>query len=265
MSNFSKRFGFHDPEREITIREDAPEELRYALLSLAEDCGLRPNRMRSIACGILLRRPEPSNWSEYPNVWMEVENLIYEAPWYKVYDIAERFAKSLKETDFESKLNNVFSELGIGWQIIDGAITTRGPEPFEASVRDAAAVLEASGHPTALSELNEARRDLSRRPKPDLTGAIQHAEAALECVAREIAGTPKATLGDILKRYKDRLGIPAALILALEKQWGYASEVARHVREGLEPRRAEAELVVTTAGSIIVYLLNKKKAEDDPF
>jgi len=57
--------------------------------------------------------------------------------------------------------------------------------------------------PATRDELHEALDDLSRRPEPDLTGAIQHAMAALECVASDTYGNPKATLGDIIKRYPD--------------------------------------------------------------
>ena len=66
---FSRRFGHGPEEREITIREDAPEEVRGAILEIAEgELGVSPSRLRSVLCTVLRKLPEPSNWSDYPNV-----------------------------------------------------------------------------------------------------------------------------------------------------------------------------------------------------
>jgi hypothetical protein len=112
-----------------------------------------------------------------------------------------------------------------------------------------------TGRCTARNEIHQALVDLSRRPAPDVTGAVQHALAALECVARDACGDPKATLGDILKRYPDLL--PRPLDAAIEKVWGYASEHGRHLREGREPTMAEAELLVGMASVVSTYLVKK--------
>jgi hypothetical protein len=45
-----------------------------------------------------------------------------------------------------------------------------------------------------------ARSRLWRTPEADLTGAVQPAMAALECVARSACGDEKATLGEAIKR-----------------------------------------------------------------
>lgn len=103
--------------------------------------------------------------------------------------------------------------------------------------------------------MHEAVADLSRRPSPDITGAIQHAMASLECVARETCGDPKATLGEIIKRHNEL--IPPPLDQAISKAWGYASEHARHIREGREPAYAEAELIVGLCASVSTYLSRK--------
>ena len=97
--------------------------------------------------------------------------------------------------------------------------------------------------------------DLSKRPEPDLTGAVQHAMAALECTAREITKNPSATLGDILRRHTNLF--PKPLNEAVPKLWGYASETGRHLREGRTPTRLEAELIVGVASSCCTYLAGK--------
>jgi hypothetical protein len=263
---FSKRNRL-STAKEISIREDAPESLRYFVLDAAKQLGYGPSALRTIVCRVLRTRPDPSNWSEYPNVWDEVQYLIYGCDWFKVYDIVEALHSSFAEGDhhkgeqnaalFAEAINGFFIEEGIGWQLVNGQIVTRGTEAFESIVKDTTTALDASARPTAATHLHEALQDLSRRPQPDLPGAIYHAMGALECVARDLAGDPKATLGEILKRYPGLL--PRPLDTALSQVWGYASNEARHVEEGREPGREEAELVVSLSAAISGYLTRKYK------
>jgi hypothetical protein len=159
---------------------------------------------------------------------------------------------------FEAELNDYFVESGIGWKLVDGTLEIRGAEVFEQSIRQAESELQTSGLSTARNELHEALHDLSRRPSPDVTGAVQHSMAALECVARVACGDEKATLGEILKRYRDL--IPKPLDEAVTKMWGFASENARHINEGREPSFEEAELVVSMVAGVSTYLAKKHGA-----
>lgn len=263
MEPFSRRFGHGPEEREISIRDDAPGEVRGAILQIAEgELGLGPSFLRDILCTVLRKLPDPSNWSEYPNVWMECQQLINGSPWYKVYDFVETLYRQLAKSGnperaqrWESLINEYFLEAGVGWRLVDGLLESRGPEAFEAAVDTARSSLEQSGLTTARQEIHESLRDLSRRPEPDLTGAVQHAMAALECTAREAVGNEHATLGEVLKRYPNVF--PKPLDEALSKMWGYASEMARHLREGRTPNRAEAELIVGVAASACNYLASR--------
>jgi hypothetical protein len=81
--------------------------------------------------------------------------------------------------------------------------------------------------------------------------------AALECVARVVSGDERATLGEIIQRHGADIGIPRPLDTAIERMWGYASEMARHVREGRVPTREEAEFLLSISASIIAYLLQR--------
>jgi hypothetical protein len=212
-----------------------------------------------VLCTVLRKLPDRSNWSAYPNIWGECQDLIEGAPWYRVYDFVEALYRQLVDSgDFERAqkwvelINEYFIEAGVGWRLVDGQLESRGTEDFETSVDTARGALESAGLQTARGEIHEALRDLSRRPDPDLTGAVQHGMAALECTAREVVGDRRATLGEIIKRYPDVL--PKPLDDAVTKMWGYASEVGRHIREGHTPERAEAELVVGVSAAACTYL-----------
>jgi hypothetical protein len=74
----------------------------------------------------------------------------------------------------------------------------------------------------------------------------------LECTARQATGDTRATLGEILRRHPNM--VPRPLDESLSRLWGYASEMARHIREGRTPNRSEAELAVTVAAAVCTYL-----------
>jgi hypothetical protein len=269
MSKFSERYGLQPSDPPITIRFEAPDELRSVIISIAYEAGLGPHEVRTIVCRLLRVTEDPTNWSAFPNVDMEVRGHLTDCAWYEVYDLAEVLYKELSRRrvrsscdpstrgveHFQRNLNDYLRRRGIGWQLLDGQIQVRGEETFEQVLTSSQTALQAASLPTAASELREALRDLSRRPSPDVTGAVQHALAALECVARSAANDPKPTLGQILVRYPGLL--PSPLNVAVEKLWGYASEQGRHLREGRVPTYPEAELAVYVCASVSSYLSAK--------
>ncbi len=273
---FSSRFGYsNDSQVPIVARHDAPDQLRGVLPLIAYEVGFRPTQLREIVCRVLREVPKKSNWTEYPNVNGEVVDLVANCDWYKVYDIIEALAAALRAGSlvssdmrgtveaadlFENELNRFFRETGLGWQLSGGHVEVRGSEIFEDITRGAVDELAERQRQTASKELHEALRDLSRRPDPDISGAIQHSIAALECVARAAAGDSKATLGELLKKHPQLL--PKPIDSAVEKVWGYASEVGRHLREGNEPKYDEAELLVGFAGAACRYLAKKWPSDE---
>ena len=260
---FSKRHGYGPEEAAILIRYDAPEEVRSGILSIARgELELQPSFLRYALCTVLRKIPDQANWSEYPNIWGECQQLIEDAPWYQVYDFVEALYQELAKSQRPERakkwaelINEYFLEAGVGWRIVGGQFESRGAEEVGAAVDTARNTLESVGLQTARQEIHEALRDLSRRPNPDLTGAIQHGMAALECTAREVTNDKKATLGELIKHNPDLF--PKPLDTALAKMWGYASETGRHLREGHTPARAEAELMVGVASSCCSYLASQ--------
>lgn len=256
---FSVRYGFHSPQGDELIREDAPERLRVGLLQIVHtELDMKPSWIRRVVCGVLRVRENPDNWTEYPNVWNEVQGEVYGREWYKVYDIIEGLYNALTCNDeFEEKINQLLIEENIGWQLVAGELHIRGDDAFEQVLDDATEALGDPDHTTAASELNEAIRDLSRRPKPDLSGAVHHAMAALECVARQASGDEKSTLGKIIKENPGL--IPPPVDEAVSKLWGFASEQARHGKVSRELDWEEVQLVVGISAVLSSYLVQKKK------
>lgn len=272
MERFSRRHGFEHEPKDITIRYEAPSELRSVVLDLARESGVVD--ILALVCKTLRVRND-GNWSaDY--IARESQGKLDSAEWFEVYDVIEAISSHLRERrqsgmyggygekppqpdHFEAELNRYFMREGIGWGLENGVLRARGDQAFEASLSGARDLLRASGRPTAGLELGQALADLSRRPNPDVTGSIQHALAAIECVFRDVVGDPKSTLGKLLSQNPGV--IPAPLDAAVEKAWGFASEHGRHLREGRVPAYEEAELCVHIASAVCTYLARRTPAK----
>ena len=95
MPNFSERMGYQPDDAEITVRHEAPYDLRGVVVNEAHAAGLGPHGLRSIVCRVLQTREDPSNWSAYPNVDGEVRAHLDDCAWYEVYDIIEAIHEDL--------------------------------------------------------------------------------------------------------------------------------------------------------------------------
>ena len=109
---FSKRFGHVGKNQEITVREDAPENFRYAVIAIVrKNLYLSSSILREIVCQVLQIRPDKEhNWGE-PNISNEVEGLMDSCEWYRVYDIIEAIHSFLRNhrktaaSDYEESIN----------------------------------------------------------------------------------------------------------------------------------------------------------------
>lgn len=258
LQRFSRRFGYSKP---AGVSSGVPHNFHYALLHVLKASEAKPDWIRSSVCGHL-RCPENFENARDQDIWKEIEAHLNPLEWFQTFDVIERVYADLVSEGrtesahrFEGDLNDYFFDNGVGWQLQAGQFQVRGGETFQRAVETAIALFQQTDRSRAGTEIHEAFRDLSRRPVPDSSGAVQHAMASLECVAREASGDSKATLGDILKRYPGLL--PKPLDTALEKVWGYSSEHARHGREGEIVPPDDAELIVSLAAAAATYLLRK--------
>lgn len=259
---FSKRNQYAGAAKEITIREDAPQNLRYFLLQIAVDLGWEPSQLRDIVCRVLRAVPQSGDWSE-PNIDDEVHRLLYGCDWFKVYDIIEAVCAAMAQQDnitkktapkygntaprFAGQLNEFFIEEGIGWQLVNGQVVARGDEGFQEAVKTAYSQLNDNQRPTAASHIRFAATALSERPMPNTSGAVAQATSAVECVLHDITGH-EMPLGKYLDKHPSLFH--PALKKALDGVYGYASDAgARHGKEGREPSFDEALFAVTTCAA----------------
>jgi hypothetical protein len=202
--------------------------------------------------------------------WDEARELVWSCEWHHFYDVVQRVYEFFNESDpthrkaseFQKLINTVLANEGIGWQLVSGEVVMRGDEAFESTIK--AAAQELTDRPTTRARIQEAISDLSRRPKPDLSGAVSHAFAAMESIIGDIEYTPEEirenthhTFGTFLQRYAD-LFPSEDFREGFQRLWKYANnEGSRHGKEGIEPARDEAELIVSLAAALVTYLNRK--------
>ncbi len=255
---FSVRQGI-EPEPSPSL-DEAPQPLRFFLLKYLQGKYVAYPAQAAEILEQFLRRPGLEN--EFYNlhdstVWKRMYSYIEEFKWWEVYEFAEAVFHSVASNNryqgegFRTELNKVFAEHNIPYRMFGGEIVYKGSESFESTVSTAKSVLAARGRKTAKDEIHKALEDLSRHP-PDLTGAVHHAMAALECVAKAVCGEECETLGQVIKKHPDKF--PAPLGDAVSKLYGFASEKGRHITEGGEPDPKEVELIVGIAATVATYL-----------
>ena len=268
---FPRRLDPPEASLPVSVRDDAPDHLRKYVkflmgkfnLSYIDKKWLMSEAFELAESDFIDKRKGRED---------AVSDALAQCEWERIYALIEVLhdhifgLQSLVRHEelaqqYTTMVNGYFHRYGIGFQLVDGKIEYRGDDVFEQAARSALEATEESGLEAAHRELSEALADLSKRPKPDLTGTITHSMNALESVARIATDDNSATLGKILNDNPDLF--PKPLDAAVEKMWAYASQYGRHVEEGKVPTYDEAELVVHVSAAAATYLVRKSGLIDE--
>lgn len=253
---FSNRLGAADTR--ALVYDDAPLAFRQSVLSALDVSLILPGRVLAVVqAGAAMPRPD----DQYVDSWAS-KYMIERCEWPRVFDIAEQGYQSLatsgtidsaKSGRFEDAINFACHANSLGWRMSSGRFKIFGNSVDEDVTLDAVTALSNAGLVTSARELDAARQDLSRRPDPDITGAMQHAGAALECVGREITQDRSRTFGQILSEHPNLF--PGAYRKVAEGVWGIVSNNGRHIQEGAEPAREEALALVNLVAALVGFMV----------
>ena len=268
--SFSKRYGFAD--RSNQIREDAPESVRVGLRELLERIGFaQPSSQRQIICQALRVRPDPGNWSDYPNVDQEVDDLIHGLVWFKFYDMCEKL-NSLQEvrqkgvmgdysgTLFAHELNKLFSEENVVYRMSEeGEIHPEGSPEFEQATQDAVDQLIDPMFRPPLEQFQKALSFRNALP-PDHPNAVKEAVNSLEAILQIVAGKPGVALPQVIT--SSSLGYDSHIDKVMKELYGLGCAVqgGRHAGVGgLLPSAIEADWAIHASAACITYSISKFK------
>jgi AbiJ N-terminal domain 4 len=276
--SFSSRHGHVQP-KPIVHREDLPEWARKVIFGI-----LAKYTTNGVLSEILTSILKPFQEYETNLIWMmenqtDVEATFLRMEWFHVYDVIEavhsaleyhdenhvdpvydwnqnptgEFTEEFRAEPFRLEINRYFVYAGIGWELTDESkVVARGDKNFTQAIEAATAELIETKRPSAAEYLQNAQQALSQRPKPNTGGAVSQATNAIEALLHNITGEAM-TLGKYLDRYPTLFH--SALKQAIDKLYGYASDVARHGKEGgPQPTPAEARYILTVCAATCTLL-----------
>ena len=240
------------------IYDDAPGALRAGLREVLEGIGYRkPSSQRRVLSKALRVNSDNQNWSEYPNIDSEVEDLIASGPWYKFFDALERMRQFLLEEEvatYYEKMNTLFAEERIGYRFETGNIVRIGTEEFHVAVTGAQYALQDARFVEPRRQFERAYEFRNQRPA-DWANAIKEAVNSVEAVLQVIYRRPSVALPTIVsENFPDELpGGIDKLFRSLYSQ-GSGTTGAHHASiGGNEPTGPRAELAIHIAAALHAF------------
>ena len=123
--------------------------------------------------------------------------------------------------EFSKKLNSLFREENIGYEMQEGKIERRGNEFTDGKIKEARILLKAPEFKGADQHFEKAIRSLNTRPNPDVENCIKDAVGAIESIGRIIVKNETALLSDVIKDAVKKGVIPQPLDQAFQKVYSY--------------------------------------------
>ncbi len=253
--SFSNRYGYAREKGDL-IYESAPQQVRVGLREILAKCGYDcPSSQRTVICKVLRIRPDPNNWSEYPNIDYEVDSLIHDSEWFDFYDMCERIAQSMASKPFEEEFNKILWEEHVGYQMQQGKLLKVGSEEFDQAVSESRIELGDPRFEVASQQFKKALAFRNSMP-PDYPNAVKEAVNALEGTLQVVVNMPGTALPALLSSLQPSLASSLKKLYDGLYAYGSASEGARHAGVGGHvPSAEEAELIIHTAAAAIRYVI----------
>jgi hypothetical protein len=272
---FSQREGFK-PVRSTLQLGSMENELRSRLWDLvtlnywAQVSGINLDDAVNGSMRLLLRKlwhnyfkkpVDTISW-DWRRVQSELRSYFFDCEWNEVYDFIEFLPAENRWTgindSFRSACNKVLEEELSGYRFVADQITPITAEEEIVAVEEAAKLTGKLSPVT--NHIDQALALLSNRENPDYRNSIKESISAVEALCRIVADTPKATLGDALKKIETKVKMHPALNQAFNKLYGYTSD-ADGIRHSLldEPnlRFEDAKYMLVTCSSFINYVVAK--------
>ena len=156
-----------------------------------------------------------------------VKKLYFSQTWAQTYDFVEFVAGDIaaESTQYAASINGALVQHSAAYRLVAGQVTPITGEEEIAAVEESLA--QTGSFAAAGEHIRTALLRLSDRDARDYRNSIKESISAVESACQVIAGEPKATLGDALKR----IGVHKALEKGFGAIYGYTNDAdgIRHV------------------------------------
>lgn len=273
MRKFSERYGYR-PVQEILQVESMSVELRTGLWNALQVCiwdasGFRYRQHGKPSIdGFSIRlwafyfkrpvdtRPMRNGQLDVERTMRFIREYFFECEWHDVYSFLEFVVQQpgLPINNLADILNTALKEEMAGYQFIDQLVT---PITSQAEVGEVEAALQDTKFAGVDKHLKRSLELLSDRRNPDYRNSIKEAISAVEAMARQITGNPKASLGDALSTLSRDGNLHGGLKAGFSSLYGYTSDEGG-IRHGMltEPHltQADARYFLVSCSAFVNYL-----------
>lgn len=267
---FSERYGYK-PIREIIQIESIDEPLRNGLWSILKVYYWDHVRHSTFDGGYCLssigneeikalceslwfnyfKKPIDHLDNDWNKVLAQLRQYFFECAWYEVYDFLEFIGNNYRRYQFKERFmpacNNVLEKEMSAYRFVEGVIT-RITEQQE--IDEIEQALAQSTKPVT-THLRRSLELLSDRNAPDYRNSVKESISAVESLVADVVGE-KGTLGQLIKKLEDKIGLHSAIKTAFSSLYGYTSDEGgiRHAlmeSENVDFNDAKFMLVVCSA------------------
>lgn len=198
-----------------------------------------------------------------------LESCLETPDWWVFLDICELISLSFytnhptKRGEYSNKLNTLFREENIGYEMQEGKIERIGNEFIDEKIKNARRLLKEPEFKSADELFEKSIKELNIRPKPDVENCVKDAIASVESIGRIIRKDKNARIDNIIKDGVQNGVVPRLLGDPIIKLYAYRGDEPAVAHGGIEPSkvtRDEAEFVLVMSAAIIIYLVKKRSA-----
>jgi hypothetical protein len=183
------------------------------------------------------KKPLDNLNNDWLEVYKQLRSYFFGCDWFEVYDFTEFVAKNYSGYQFKEHFvdacNNVLEKEVSAYRFVGDTIS-RITEQQE--VEEIEQAVDTARGPVK-THLCRALELLSNREAPDYRNSVKESISAVESLVGVVLGE-KGTLGQLIKRLHNEIGLHQALVSAFSSLYGYTSDAG-----GIRHALLEAETV----------------------
>lgn len=186
-----------------------------------------------------------------------IRKFFFGCEWYEVYDFLEFVLQLEKTEQLTAAINNILERELAGYRYVSEAFV---PVTDAQEIESIEHALDSGPFVGVAAHLRSALDHLGRKQDPDYRNSIKESISAVESMAKELTGNPKASLGDALSILETKGELHPALKKSLSVLYGYTSD-EEGIRHAMleEPRlsAADAKFILVACSAFVNYLKEK--------
>jgi hypothetical protein len=173
------------------------------------------------------KRPLDTLSLRFNEVLVELRDYFFRCQWYEVYDFVQFVVQNYPyktRDDFVQACNNSLEREMSGFRLVGTEITPITDQEEIGAIEEALA----GGNSPVRAHLNRALELLSDRTSPDYRNSIKESISAVESLVEATLGK-KGTLGTLIKKMEDEIGLHGALLNAFSNLYGTLQMLTEYV------------------------------------